>query len=104
MILDVLTRTERIMLAKRVAIVVLITRRVPAYRICQLLSVSKSTVRRMRSAVQQGSYPQIQKVVRGGAKKAQERSLLKALVDLGFPHYASRNRAAWIREALTHNT
>lgn len=53
---EILTTTERVMLAKRLTLIFLITHDVPTYAICRLLKISSSTVRRFENALAKGAY------------------------------------------------
>lgn len=52
----ILTHTERIMLAKRLAIITMLDKQHSYYRICETLNVSVSTVRRLNKKLQAGDF------------------------------------------------
>src|SRR3989338_1485253 len=56
---ELLTPTERLMIAKRLAMLYFISKNVPTHRISQTLRVSPSTVARFETAVGAGAYSNI---------------------------------------------
>jgi len=53
---DLLTPTEQIMLIKRLAMVIMITKGESCYRIAQVLNVSDSTAREVKTKIKLGQY------------------------------------------------
>ncbi len=53
---ELFTKTERMMLAKRLAMLLLISRDVPTLTVCSTLRVSPSTVARFEHDVERGKY------------------------------------------------
>tara|TARA_B100001989_G_C24528031_1_gene459847 strand:- start:242 stop:646 length:405 start_codon:yes stop_codon:yes gene_type:complete len=90
---SILTPTEQIMLAKRLAIIVLIDEGHTDYAISKTLRVSSSTVARLRETYNFGSY----RPVLSGLKKnkADYVDFVNTLVDvihIGLPRYAGPDR------------
>ncbi len=56
-----LSSSEQIMLAKRIGIIVLLHKKVPAYQIVKKLHVSSQTVFRIHTTYQKGTYASITK-------------------------------------------
>jgi uncharacterized protein YerC len=56
---DLFTRTEKIMLAKRLAVIVLLARGVPVHKVANSLAMSPSTVNRMSAQLEMGRYQNI---------------------------------------------
>lgn len=75
---EILTRTERLMIAKRLAIVFLLQEEVATHTISRRLRVSSSTVARLEEKVERGEYAEIRKWM--GNKK--NHAFRKVLVDL----------------------
>lgn len=75
-----LTETEKIMLAKRLAIIVLLDRGVSPYEIWNKLGVSPSTVARISEKLDRGGY---RKIARSAKKSTDLDDLLKWLVYVG---------------------
>jgi len=61
---ELFTPTEKIMLAKRLAIILLLANNIPQHRIVELLKVSPSTVARTSLGIEIGKYENILKVSR----------------------------------------
>ena len=59
---EILTGTEKVMLAKRVAIVLLLLGDIPQYRISKALIVSPTTVAKMSLQVEEGKYDSIKNI------------------------------------------
>lgn len=59
---ELLTETERIMLAKRLSIALMLSGNIPQHRIAEVLCVSPSTVTRMSLAVERGQYDFIRNI------------------------------------------
>ena len=59
---EILTATEKIMLAKRVAIVLLLLGDIPQHRISEALIVSPTTVSKMSLQVEMGKYDSIKNI------------------------------------------
>jgi uncharacterized protein YerC len=59
---ELITRTEKIMLAKRLAIILMLSKDIPQHRIVKALKVSPSTVAKMSLKLQIGKYKSVLKL------------------------------------------
>ena len=59
---ELFTHTEKIMLAKRIAVILLLDNGLPQHRICELLKVSPTTVAKASLRIEMGKYDAILKV------------------------------------------
>jgi Trp operon repressor len=59
---EFLTRTEKMMFAKRFAVIVMLTREVPIYQIAESLHMSPATIDRMSLKFEMGKYDSLVKV------------------------------------------
>ena len=81
---ELLTKTERIMLAKRIAMLLLLKKKMSLYRISELLGVSPSTVSRFENAVSRGKYKQTVKWVWKNSEEGAMDAFLESLASLAF--------------------
>lgn len=81
---ELLTKTETIMLAKRIGMILLIKKKVSLYKISNLLGVSPSTAERFERAVQSGKYRHTTIWVWKNSKEGLLDSLLESIVALAF--------------------
>lgn len=87
---ELLTPTESVMLAKRLAIIYLISKEKSTLDICETLLVSSSTVIRMEKNLDRGGYRNLQKTL-----KHLEPSLLdiiEIILGAGMPPIVGRGR------------
>jgi len=89
---ELLTTTEKIMLAKRLAIIFMLNEGVSEYYIYRTLKVSPSTVARMHVAFDGGKYKKIVRVLDGRKFWAQ----LGRFARMGMPPITGRGRWAWL--------
>ncbi|MEK7065761.1 MAG: helix-turn-helix domain-containing protein [Patescibacteria group bacterium] len=89
---DLLTKTERVMLAKRLAIIFMFAEGVSVRRISSALQVSTSTTIRIARSFDRGAYPYIAALL--GKKKSKEavRSQVEKLIRFGV---LSQGRRRW---------
>jgi len=59
---ELFTKTEKIMLAKRLIIIILLSKEIPQHRIVEILHVSPSTVAKMSLNLEMGKYNSILKI------------------------------------------
>ena len=85
---DLFTYTEKIMFAKRLAIVLLLDRDIPQHVISNELNVSISTVTRMSLNVETGKYSEILKI--SGKKGILD--VLERIILMGMPPRTGRGR------------
>ncbi len=99
---DLLTETERIMLAKRFAVVLLLNKKIPQHIIAEKLKVSKSTVLRLNHDYSNGRFSSFINNIKKSKEK--ERDILKKLeriLTLGMPQYASKKeRWEWMNSLI----
>ncbi|MBI3306104.1 hypothetical protein HYZ82_03210 [Candidatus Nomurabacteria bacterium] len=92
---ELFTNTEKKMLSKRLAIIILLHKEIPQHRIAEMLHVSSSTVTRMSLNIEIGKYNSILKVV--GRRKGELVGLIEYILTVGgtISHRAGRGR--WTR-------
>lgn len=93
---ELFTGVEKLMLAKRLAIIVMLAREVPVEAIAQKLMVSPSTVSRLRAAVEAGRFAETVKAARRNKFEDVVASMLKTLV-LG-PRQRTEPRWKWLED------
>jgi uncharacterized protein YerC len=87
---DLLTPTERIMLAKRLAIICMLGEGYPFEDIQEVLRVSPSTIGRLWSAIQKGKYVRITQIVRKRKLSDSILGLLEKLLSIPRPRHGPR--------------
>ncbi|NQV88654.1 MAG: hypothetical protein HQ402_03855 [Parcubacteria group bacterium] len=88
---ELLTRTEKIMLAKRLAIIFMVNENISIYEISNILQVSPSTVARISNGTENNSYNHILKII----NKKQYGDLsttIEKFILMGMPPRTSKNR------------
>ena len=94
---DFLTKTEKIMLAKRFAVIYLLDKGVPQSYICESLSMSPSTIQRMSLKYETGQYVGLLKSIkRRGDKEIW--NILEKILRGGLPPRAGRGRWKFLYE------
>lgn len=88
---DLLTKTEKIMLAKRFAIIYLLSQNVPNSYIVETLGVSYPTLSRMSLKYDIGKYSSLLKTIKGKEKEAIW-DILEKILKAGLPPRAGRGR------------
>ena len=88
---ELFTRTEKIMFAKRLAIVFLLSKEIPQHRIVDMLKVSPSTVAKMSLKLENGKFETIIKTTK---KKNELVNFIEFLLTAGgtMPPIAGRGR------------
>ena len=101
---DVLTATERIMLAKRLAAIVMLCRGYSSYKIHMVLKLSPSTVARLEARLENGAFPYLESLFRGSRSKKLLKeaenfwdSLFKIIL-MGMPPRAGKGRWKFLFE------
>jgi uncharacterized protein YerC len=91
---ELLTDTETIMLAKRLAAIFMILKDFSYYRISRTLKISTSTVKRLHQSVLTHEYPTFEKII--GNKKEQDQfwKTVEMLLRAGMP---PRGKGRWRR-------
>lgn len=93
---ELLTGVERLMLAKRLAVVVLLARDVPVDAIAGKLMVSPSTVSRLRKEIEAGKFDETLKAARRDKIDDLVMSFVKTIV-LG-PRQRTASRWRWLKD------
>ena len=102
---ELLSQTERVMLAKRLAIVVLLTRGYSYSQIQTILSINRQTVARVARGVENGEFPRIVRHAQERTGHFKRDSFWKALdqaieaIHLGMPPRAGWGR--WQKSRLS---
>ena len=87
---DFLTKTEKIMLAKRFAVIYLLSKEVPVSYIAESLCMSPATISRMSLKFEIGKYSSLLRTVKGEDKKIWD--ILEKILRAGLPPVAGRGR------------
>ena len=97
MLFELLSPTERLMLAKRLAVIGMLTQEYSTYTIANTLKVSVATVLRVQRDIEKKSLEHIVKIFRRKTGRARLLSTVELLVTLGFPGVASKKLRAQMR-------
>ncbi len=90
---ELLGEEEKIMIAKRLAILAMLFEKNSTYRIAQLLLTSQSTVERHRRKLRNGDYEHIERLFKSKKKEYEEFwSTLEHILRLGMP---PQGRGRW---------
>jgi uncharacterized protein YerC len=92
---ELLTKTERVMLAKRLAAIAMVVRGYSIDQIMNTLQISADTVGRIRLGVQQKQWAHLVRYVRNNPKKFEENSFLDVLEKLLQAGMPPRGRGRW---------
>ena len=87
---DFLTRTEKIMLAKRFAVIYLLSKDVPTSYIAEALYMSPATISRMSLKYDIGKYSSLLKAIKDENKDIWK--ILEKILRAGLPPIAGRGR------------
>jgi uncharacterized protein YerC len=87
---DFLTRTEKIMLAKRFAVIYLLSKDVPPSYIAESLGMSPATIFRMSLKYDIGKYSSLLKTIKDDNKELWK--ILEKILRAGLPPIAGRGR------------
>lgn len=103
LLVDLLGPEERIMLAKRIAIIIMLDRKHSSYFIASTLHVSPATVTRVASALKSGKYDTIAQLFR--SKSIRVKDILEsidAILHLGglLPHYGQTHKSEAYKKRL----
>ena len=94
---EILTDTEKIMLAKRLSIVYLLDEGVSTHNISDTLSVSPSTVSRISLNYENNKYKYIKNILAKNKQAIWES--LEEVIRIGAERYAGKGRWNWLNEA-----
>ncbi len=101
---ELFTETEYIMLAKRLAVIILITKGLSKYRISKNLKVSISTVLRLQKDIDLGKYKSIKRLVVSNKKSDMKvLDIIEKVLLIGMPTYAGKGRWNWLNDADRKN-
>lgn len=92
---ELLTDAERVMLAKRFAIIALLARGYSFQQIQTLLSVSPDTVGRLWREVKKGNYEALTRYAKNNPKKIEQGAFLRFIVELAEVGMPPRGRGRW---------
>ncbi|MFA6520626.1 MAG: Trp family transcriptional regulator [Candidatus Paceibacterota bacterium] len=93
---DILTKTEKVMLAKRFAVIYLLSQEVPVSYIAESLGMSYSTIFRMSLKYDIGKYSAILRAIR--QEKSDLWGILEKILRAGLPPRAGRGRWKFLYE------
>jgi|SRR3989344_3504948 len=101
---ELLSQTERVMLAKRLAVVVLLVRRYSFTQIQEALGVTRQTVIRVWKGMKTGKYDKIARYARehtGHFKREAFMDELIRIIHFGMPPRAGRGRWKFLSKSLS---
>ncbi len=87
---EFLTQTEKVMLAKRFAVIYLISKDLPASYISDALGMSPTTISRMSLKYEIGKYTHLLKIIKKEEKSIWD--ILEKILRAGLPPRAGRGR------------
>lgn len=96
---NLLTQTETIMLAKRLALIALLTQDLSPYHISQILRMSPSTVSRFSSEYKKGKYAHLVSHFNKQKNKKQFWNTLETFLRAGMPRQG-KNRWKFLDELI----
>jgi len=94
---DLFTSTERVMFAKRLAVIVFSLEKMSAYRITEILNMSSSTVLSIRTRLNRGGFENIRSYFEKKKNREKFWSDIGTILRLGMPPYAGPRRNRWLR-------
>lgn len=93
---EFLTETEKIMFAKRLAILSMIDEGISKHYISEILLVSSSTVDRISLKYEQGKYPYLSKIIRKNKETIWQ--ILQGIIENSLARKYGKRRWAWLDE------
>ena len=99
---ELLTKTERMMLAKRLTLLFLISRNVPPYAMSRFLKMSSSTIFRFQEEVNQGKYTNTLEWL---SPKSITKKFLDLLADIAAVPFEAKRKSLWqlLKESEEHH-
>jgi Trp operon repressor len=94
---ELLTPSERVMLAKRLAIIFMLLEDVSPYYIAQILKVSTSTTQRIQKQLKAREFPHLVRALEKHHNRKQFWNEVEAVIRLGMPP-KGRGRWRWFYE------
>jgi uncharacterized protein YerC len=95
---ELLTPTEQVMLAKRLAAVIMLIENISTYRISNTLKLSPSTVSRLRLWLDRGDFSYIKSIIRKKKNRDEFWSDIEKLLSGGMPPIVGRGRWRFLYE------
>lgn len=94
---ELFTETEQVMLAKRLAALLMLTQDVTPFHVSEVLQLSSSTTKRLHDHLLRGHYAHIETLI--STKKTRERlwAELEVLIRFGMPEMG-KGRWKWLDE------
>ncbi|MFH1402604.1 MAG: Trp family transcriptional regulator [Patescibacteria group bacterium] len=89
---DLLTESERIVLAKRLSVIFMLYEKISMYRIHVILNVSKSTVTKMANDIDFGKYENILKIVEKKKNRITFWDGMEIVLKCGMPPIVGKGR------------
>lgn len=99
-----LTDTEKLMLAKRLAIIALLHEGNSMYSIANLLAVSPSTVERLYRDKENGQHDFVENLYTDTGKKNDFLSLVETILSAGLPPIVGKGRWRWLHKHTPRKT
>jgi len=93
---ELLTKTEKTMFAKRLAILSMIDEGISKHYISEILSVSSSTVDRISVKYEQSRYPYISKIIRKNKETIWQ--MLQEIIESSLARKFGKGRWKWLDE------
>jgi len=97
------TETEKIMFAKRLAIIFMILEDFPSHAISKVLKVSPSTILKIAKIIDRGGYQVLKDYFKDKKTKKEFHSRLEVILRMGMPPIVGRGRWSSFYKALNKN-
>lgn len=94
---ELLTPVEQIMLAKRLAAIIMISQGISSYKVRKILKLSSKTTAYIMHDIELGKYKQIGKLAKNKKDKERFWAELEVIVRMGMPEMG-KGRWKWINE------
>ncbi len=82
---ELLTETEQVMLAKRLAVILMLAENFSYYRINKTLGVSTSTIKRLHTQLLNGDFPALEKLAASKKEREVLWKTLESILRAGMP-------------------
>jgi len=89
---ELLTYTERIMIAKRLALILMLLQGQSIYRAVKLLKISSSTASKMELRIENGEFANLSNLLKLKSKRRILRNIINAIIEIGIPPKYGRGR------------
>jgi uncharacterized protein YerC len=99
-LLNILTSTEEIMLAKRLAVIAMLIEGIGYYRIRKFLKVSTSTIKRLDIDLDNGKYRDVEKWFKKEKNKKAFWLEMETVIRMGMPPIVGRGRWNFLDDYL----